>query len=140
MGAFMFLYALTLLAQEAPAEGKPAGGGGLFDPWTLLMIGLPLVFLYLIVLNPNRRQERQRKALLANLQKNDEVVTMGGIVGTVVSIKEKAGGVAGQEDVVTLRIDDRTRLTVLRSSIIRIDRDEQAASKNQPEKEESKAT
>jgi preprotein translocase subunit YajC len=137
----MFLYALTLLAQEAPAEGKPAGGGGgLFDPWTLLMIGLPLVFLYLIVLNPNRKQERQRKAMLANLQKNDEVVTMGGIVGTVVSIKEKAGGVAGQEDVVTLRIDDRTRLTVLRSSIIRIDRDEQAASKNQPEKEESKAT
>jgi preprotein translocase subunit YajC len=130
----MLLNVLGLLANNVPA-GKPAGG---FDYWTLLMIGAPLLLLWLIVLNPNRRQERERKAMLSTLQKNDEVATAGGVVGTVVSIKEKAGGVAGQEDVVTIRIDDRTRLTVLRSSIVRVHREPSATSKDS--KEESKAS
>ena len=135
----MFLFALELLAA---AGQKPAEGGGLFGGggWTtILMIAGPLLLLWLIVLNPQRRQERERKALLSSLQKNDEVVTMSGIIGTVVSIKEKAGGVAGQEDVVTLRIDDRTRIPVLRSAIMRLSRPDQSTSK-EAAKEESKTS
>jgi preprotein translocase subunit YajC len=137
----MLLLALGLIANAAEGAKAPGGGGlgGLFsDPTTLLMIAGPLLLLWLVVLNPQRRQERERKALLSSLQKNDEVVTMSGIIGTVVSIKEKAGGVAGQEDVVTIRIDDKTRLPVLRSAIMRLSRPDSTNGKEAP-KEEAKS-
>jgi preprotein translocase subunit YajC len=61
------------------------------------------------------RQKREAAALLANLKKNDKVVTAAGIIGVVVSIKEN-------ENEVTLRVDDtsNSRVTVLRSSITSI--------------------
>jgi preprotein translocase subunit YajC len=98
------------------AEGQPAGqpGGGEMMTMMLLAFGLPFVFLVML---PARRQEKQRQAMLAALKKDDEVVAAGGIVGTVAQIKEKA---VDGEDLVTLRIDDRTRITVLRSSIFKI--------------------
>jgi preprotein translocase subunit YajC len=125
----MLAFALTLLAQAQdgqPAQPAKPPGGFLNDPW--MMIGLmgSLLLFWFIVMNPNRRQQKEMKAMLASLQKGDEVVTSGGIVGSVYSIKEKAGGVAGQEDVISLRIDDKTRISVLRSSIVRVSRSSEA--------------
>ena len=110
---------LVLLAQAAPNAGggggaAPTGGG----PDMLLM--MMLVFLplfYFMVMRPAQKQEKDRKATLAGLKKNDEVVTNGGIVGTVMQIREKA--VAG-EDVIVVRIDDKIKIPVLRSGIYRV--------------------
>jgi preprotein translocase subunit YajC len=68
---------------------------------------------FLIVL-PARRKERQQRELLFNtLKKNDEVLTSGGIIGTVANIKD---------DEVTLKVDESSnvRIRILRNSIIRI--------------------
>src|SRR4051794_11716575 len=94
-----------LVAQQTPAggaapspdggAGRPAGG---FDPTMLLMFGVILFWFWLVVMRPAKKQEAERKARLTSLKRNDEVVTTGGIIGTVVGIKEKAGGVVGEED------------------------------------------
>lgn len=82
-------------------------------PMWPLMVLLGLMF-YMFILGPDRRTRREQADMLANLKKNDQVVTIGGIKGTVTNIKEEE---------VTIRIDDanNTRLRVLRSAISRID-------------------
>jgi preprotein translocase subunit YajC len=104
--------------QEAPAGGaaaEPAGGSGINTilpllPW--IMIG---VLFYLMMVRPERRKRAELDTMLKNLKKNDRVVTIGGIFGTVVQASE------GAEDV-TLRVDEsnNTRIRVLRSSISRV--------------------
>ncbi len=116
----------ALIQQPTPsasgpgAPGQPAGNP--IDPiWnTFVFLGVPFLFLYLIFLRPAQKQEKQRKEQLNQLKKNDEVLFAGGIIGRVVEIKEKPGGVAGQEDVVIVRTDDKNRFSILRSAIARV--------------------
>ena len=58
--------------------------------------------------------------LLKSLKKNDRVVTIGGIIGTVANVTPD-----GKE--VTLKVDDNTRLKMLRSSIQTVLRDDEPA-------------
>ncbi|MCA9050413.1 MAG: preprotein translocase subunit YajC [Planctomycetaceae bacterium] len=80
-----------------------------------LLQSLPLiislvVFFYFIVLRPQQKDQERRRTLLAGLKKNDKVVTIGGIIGTIVDL-------AGDGSRVTLKVDDGTRIKFLRSSI-----------------------
>src|SRR5215472_1290105 len=98
---------LLLLAQADQAQGNI-----LFTLFPFLIIGLLGWFL---MIRPMKRQEQERQALLTALKKNDKVVTSGGIIGIVASIKEK-------EDEVTLKVDESSnvRLRVTKGSIVRI--------------------
>jgi preprotein translocase subunit YajC len=94
--------------------GNPAGGapsGALLVLQVLPFVAIAVLF-YLMLVRPDRRKRDQ---LLKSLKKNDRVVTIGGIFGTVVNVQKDA------EDV-TLRIDDgnNTRVRVLRTAIARI--------------------
>ncbi|MCR4645550.1 MAG: preprotein translocase subunit YajC [Oscillospiraceae bacterium] len=54
-------------------------------------LGLPLlllVFLYLLMIRPQQKQEKQTREMQKNLQVGDEVVTIGGIVGIVLRVEE----------------------------------------------------
>lgn len=68
--------------------GQPAGQGDASGMSMLFM--LPLVFglMYFIVIRPQRREEKKRKELMNSLKKGDEVVTIGGLHGEVVSVGE----------------------------------------------------
>src|SRR5262249_62313496 len=80
-----------------------------------LLMGLFGLFYFLVIMPMKRKERQQREAIFSALKKNDRVLTGAGIIGTVISIKDK-------EDEVTLRIDDTTnaRLTVLKSTIVKI--------------------
>ena len=105
------LFALTLLAQEDGAV--PKDGVNPFNTFMLPMILVMAAFFFLIVLPAQRKEKKQREQLLTNLKKNDEVITTSGIIGVVQTIRK-------EEDEVTLKVDDNTRLRVLLSSIARI--------------------
>src|SRR5438552_17916573 len=108
------LLALQLLA-DAAANGNPAQptGGGLLSLLPLVVIFI--LFYFFMIRAPMKRQEQERKNLFAGLKKNDRVVTSGGIIGIIASIKEN-------EDEVTLKVDESSnvRLRVTKSSIARI--------------------
>ncbi|HMP17668.1 MAG TPA: preprotein translocase subunit YajC, partial [Gemmatales bacterium] len=88
-----------LWAQAAGGGAAPAGGGaaGATDPmgglqFPILMC-IMFFFAYFILIRPAQKQEKERKqAILRNLKKGDEVTFSGGLIGTVVSIKEKNPG------------------------------------------------
>src|SRR5207249_5683426 len=83
--------------------------------FSLLPLLLILALGWFLMVRPMKRQEHERQALLAALKKNDKVVTSGGLIGIIASIKEK-------DDEVTLKVDESSnvRLRVTRSSIVRI--------------------
>ncbi len=93
----------------------PAPGGGLLGlifPF-VLVIGI----MWLLLIRPQRKRERQRQEMLERVGKNDKVVTVGGIYGTVRWIKD---------DEVMLLVDEssNTKLRMSRSAISRILREE----------------
>lgn len=76
-------------------------------------VPIVLIFgvMYFMLIRPQQKQQQELARKQANLKKNDEVVTMGGMYGVVVNLKDS---------VVTLRVDDNVRIDVERNSIGRI--------------------
>ena len=86
---------LTLFAQgDAQQASTP--------PWFYLLYALPVLML-IMLFRSNSRQKREQQNALANLKKNDKVVTASGILGVVVSIKDNEDEVTLRECVVDVR-------------------------------------
>jgi preprotein translocase subunit YajC len=89
------------------------GGAKPQDPpfWLqMLPFALILFLLFPIVIWPQRKEQQKRDDLIKSLKKNDRVVTLGGIIGTVANISAD-----GKE--VTLKVDDNTRIKFIRTGI-----------------------
>lgn len=98
-----------LLAQAEPAA--PGDGGALGNP--LFLFAIMAVFIYLVMIRPQRKEEQRKASLLSGLKKDDRVVTIGGIFGTIVNVKD---------DEVILRIDDqnKVRVRLLKQAVLRV--------------------
>lgn len=96
---------MLVLAQAAGSGGGGDSGGGGFMGffgvyWILIAFGL---IFYFLIWRPERQKEKKRQAMLKALEKNDKVVTLGGLHGVVKSVSE--------EDVMLL-VDDKRDVTV----------------------------
>jgi len=89
------------------AAGAPSGpgGGGLT---MLLPILLMIVGFYFLIIAPQRKQEKKRQAMIAALKNGDEVLTNGGLYGTVANVKN---------DRITLKVNDTTRMDFAKNAI-----------------------
>ena len=65
---------------------------------------------YFLIIRPNQKRQSEHKKFISGLEKNQEVVTEGGIHGTVVGVKDGT---------VTLRVAENVRIEVDRSAISR---------------------
>ncbi|HET8633698.1 MAG TPA: preprotein translocase subunit YajC [Gemmatimonadales bacterium] len=102
-----------LLALQQPAGGS---SGGLMM-LLLQVVAIGAIF-YFLILRPQGKARKEHAALLAQLKRNDEVMTAGGIVGKVKEIKDvESNGVT--ESLVTIE-SGTTQLVVERSRIVRI--------------------
>lgn len=117
----LYLWFLLLADDPAPSPAPPPAGpqGGGDSSFLFLMMGIFFLF-YFLFIRPMRRQEQERNAMINSLEKNDKVLTTAGIYGTVISIADK-------EDEVVVKVDDNTRLRMVRASISRNLTKEQAA-------------
>lgn len=78
---------------------------------SLIMIGLVIFFFYFLILRPQKKQEKKEKEMRENLEVGDEVVTNGGIVGIIFSIKD---------DTVLIETgSDRSKIRVMKWAIAR---------------------
>lgn len=83
----------------------PAAQGllGLLMPF--LVVG---ILFYFMILRPQQKQQKERKTMLDALKKGDQIVTVGGIFGEIVALKE---------DYVTLKVADKVEMKLSRSGI-----------------------
>ncbi|MGH2589395.1 MAG: preprotein translocase subunit YajC [Actinomycetota bacterium] len=94
---------VNLLAQT---DGGQSGG-------SLVGLALPLLMIvgfYFLLIRPQRNRQRAQQALLSALELGDEVMTTGGIFGTIVEIDEDEG-------ILTVEIAPGTRVRMLRNGI-----------------------
>ena len=81
----------------AQAASAPAQQG--FDIMGLLPMVAILVLFYFMLIRPQQKRAKETKAMLDALQKGDEVVTAGGVVGRITKISENYVGVEIAENV-----------------------------------------
>lgn len=76
---------------------------------------LALIFLifYFILIRPQQKEQKAFKQMLANLKKNDQIVTMGGIHATIVNVKDKT---------FVVRVDDNARIEIDKSAVARVEK------------------
>ncbi len=80
---------LDFLITPAYAQATPAPAGPFGDVMTFLpMIAIFVVF-YFLLIRPQQKRAKETRAMLAALQKGDEVVTAGGIVGRISKLGEQ---------------------------------------------------
>ncbi len=87
------------------AQGQSAWGS--FVP-LLIMLGI----FYFLLIAPMRKRQKQQNQMIKDLKPGDPVLTVGGIYGTIVGIKD---------DRLTLRIADQVKVNVAKSSISGLD-------------------
>lgn len=78
-----------------------------FSWWLFLPL---LILMFFLFFRAPQKQKQQRKKLEQSLEKNDKVLTIGGIIGTIVDLKD---------DEITLKIDEsnNTKIKIRRSAI-----------------------
>ncbi|MFI5231066.1 MAG: preprotein translocase subunit YajC [Gemmatimonadales bacterium] len=106
---------LPLFAQTA---ATPAAGSSGIAQIVLQLVLLGAIF-YFLLIRPGQKQRKQQENSLFNLRKGDEIVTVGGVVGEILHIKEtlKDGAPAKTlEDRITIKSGD-TKLVIHRGRV-----------------------
>jgi preprotein translocase subunit YajC len=95
---------LFILAQTAASSppGDPAG------PLNIVIWIVIIAAMYFLVIAPQQHKEKEQQKLLKEMQKGDEVVTIGGVIGTIEKITDTQ---------VTLRTGDKTLIDFQRVAI-----------------------
>ena len=105
------------LFMAAAAEAAPATGA---QPSPFLQF-LPLIFLfvifYFLLIRPQQKKQKEHAAMLSKMDKNDEVITAGGIHGTIISVGDKT---------VILRIADNVKVEVEKGSVSSVQKSRQS--------------
>ena len=99
----------SLLQATAPAgagQQPQAGGGGMF--W--IMIIAMFVIMWLFMIRPQRKQQKELEKFRNSIKRGDKVVTAGGIYGTVDEIKDRS---------VLIKVDGEVKLRVDKNSLVR---------------------
>ena len=106
--------AASFIWWASPATG--AGGGlGMILP---ILLFIPL--LYMVMIRPNQKRQKQWQEMLANIKSGDRVTTAGGIRGIILSIKD---------DSIIIRVaPDNLKLEVAKSAIASVTTPDSAAS------------
>ena len=67
-------------------------------------VGIMLVAMYFLMIRPQRKKQKEEKQMRENLQVGDEVLTIGGIYGRVISLKEDSMVIESKSDHCTLTV------------------------------------
>jgi preprotein translocase subunit YajC len=79
----------------------------------LITIALIIGVFYFLLIRPQKKTQEEHAKMLASLKKNDEVITAGGMHGTIANVKDTT---------VTLKVDDNVKIEVQKSSISSVKR------------------
>jgi preprotein translocase subunit YajC len=110
MGSLVARLWVLAQATPAPAGGDAASGA---NYWVLAPpVVMMIVFFYFLVFLPQKKERQKQDSFHKTLKKNDRVVTIGGVVGTIVNVEPEG-------KLITLKVDDNTRMSFLREAIQR---------------------
>ena len=114
--------------------GAPAGAGGTSSPGSmttsLVTFALVIGIFYFLIIRPQNKKQKNTQAMINAMKKGDKVVTIGGIRGTVQSVKA---------DTVIVKVDENTKLELNKTAVSAVlNATADAEKKDQKEKPEKK--
>ena len=86
---------------------------------TILMLVLTVVVFYFFAIRPQKKQEKETAAMRNSIEVGDEIITIGGIIRTVIIVKD--------DKMMIETGNDRTKLTILKSAVRTVLRDDEPA-------------
>lgn len=95
-----YAYAMGQAPQAQGAQPSPM--------MSMLPIILIFFIFYFLLIRPQQKRQQQHLEMVKKLKKNDEVVTNGGMYGTVVNVKENT---------IVLRVDDNCKIEMQKNSV-----------------------
>ncbi len=98
----------NMIDPNATGGGGLGGPGGMFDNKIIFIMLGAVVLMWFMSSRSRKKQEKKRKDMLSSLSKGDKVTSIGGVMGTVVEVRE---------DEVTVKVNDNTRIPFARWAI-----------------------
>jgi preprotein translocase subunit YajC len=99
-------FVLSLLMAAPQASGEPPGPGSFIT--SILPFAAIILIFYFLIIRPQNKKRKETEKMLSALKKGDKIVTIGGIHGTVQSVREST---------VFIKIDDNVKIEFLRSAV-----------------------
>jgi preprotein translocase subunit YajC len=98
---------LSVFAMTGPsgAEGQQGNPIGMFLPLILIFL-----IMWLLIFRPQAKKQKETQKMIQAVQSGDDVLTIGGIFGTVKGFKD-------EEKVIILEVDKNVKIEILRTSI-----------------------
>ena len=110
LAALAAVSVLAVAAAPAAAQGPaPGGGSPLANYLPFLQIGLIFVIMYVLLIRPQQKRQRDLAKMQGELKKGDRVVTQAGIIGTIAGIGT---------DTATLLVDRDVKIEFQRTAIV----------------------
>jgi preprotein translocase subunit YajC len=111
---------IPFLAQAAAPEGAPKGlfGGG---TGMLVVYGLFIAAMWFLMIAPQRKKQKEHAKMLSSIKAGDDILTSGGIYGTVVSVRD---------DRYVVRIGDSTKVEIAKSFVQAVEKKSDSDSKS----------
>lgn len=103
---YVMVLQLALAGGALAQENAPQGGPDITSMF--LMMGVILAVMYLLMIRPEQKKQKERQSMLSALKKGNRVVTTGGIHGTVWNVKENS---------VMVKVSDNVTLEFAKQSI-----------------------
>ena len=97
---YLLLAAIPVLAQESEGggDGIPPPQGMFGGNFLFIMIAM-FAIIYFVMIRPEQRKQKERQKMLSALKKGDRIVTIGGIIGVIINVKESSYVVKSGEGV-----------------------------------------
>ncbi|MFH1867577.1 MAG: preprotein translocase subunit YajC [Candidatus Omnitrophota bacterium] len=97
-------------AAYAMSQAPQAQGQGAPNPLASMPIMLLMMFgiMYFLVIRPQQKKQKDHEKMISELKKNDDIITTGGVHGTIVNVKDNT---------FTVRVDDNVKIEISKSAI-----------------------
>jgi len=79
---------------------------------TVVMFGAVFLIFYFMIIRPQNKKQKAMQKMISAVKKGDKVITIGGVHGTVHSVKDKT---------VVIKVDDSTRIEFSKSALATVD-------------------
>ena len=93
----------TLFILMAPQQGQ---GGGIMSFLPLILI---VVVFYFFMMRPQLKKQKEQKKYIENLKKGDKILTIGGIYGKIVEVKDDA--------TLIMEVEDGTKMKITKNAV-----------------------
>jgi len=120
------LFAHMPLLMAAPASGTAGGSSTGSMMTTFVTFGLVILIFYFLIIRPQNKKQKETKRMIEALKKGDRVQTIGGVRGTVTSVRDT---------IVVIKVDGNTKIEFSKNAIAAVLEKKQAKEEQDSEEE-----